>query len=76
MGMTKFSTYAEQRALGAQVRDAGISRYEVARSLGVSPSTVGGWLSGYNRMPPAARAVVEYRLRELATTTNDVGGAA
>jgi len=79
MRQEKFSIYSEQRAFGARVREAGLSRYEVGRSLGVSPSTVAGWLAGYNRMPPAARAVIEYRLRTTeatttTTTTTPTGG--
>lgn len=65
----KFRVYAEQRALGRRIHDAGLTRYDVGESLGVAPSTVAGWLSGYNRMPDTARVLIELRLKKIEAGT-------
>jgi len=64
---TKFSVFTEQRDLGQRCRLAGLTRFAVAEGLLVSPATVNGWLTGYNRMPAEMRALVECRLRVIET---------
>jgi hypothetical protein len=65
MRTTRFSIYREQRILGQRCKAAGLTRWQVAESLRMAPSTVGGWLAGVNRMPDPARALVEFRLAEI-----------
>ena len=62
---TKFTVFTEQRELGQRCRLAGFTRFEIAEGLLVSPATVNGWLTGYNRMPAEMRALIECRLRAV-----------
>jgi len=72
----KFAIHHEQRALGNQCRVLGITRFAIAEMLKAHPSTVAGWLGGYNVMPNEYRALILHRLQSASRVDAQQAGGA